>query len=216
MILLKCHGLQTSFIPRVRARRPCPCRCRGRGASRSRCARSQGRRRGTCECLPFRTSLRQGGADHGSTRMSVFWSTSSGRSGATVLMAGILSSSPRTRLPDDRYAAFLIMPATLFNASAAAAAVAATAQPYPMEIASGTRASAWRFRFRKTRPAATIGIVAHAEDMTRPRDQETCCPYHRLGTWLPGHFPCGHWTLGDPSTGGKAFIGGLSALLSGP
>jgi hypothetical protein len=41
----------------------------------------------------------QGGADHGSTRMSVFRSTSSGRSGAAVLMAGILSSSPRTRLP---------------------------------------------------------------------------------------------------------------------
>ena len=42
----------------------------------------------------------QGGADHGSTRMSIFRGTSSGRSEATVLMAGILSSSPRTRLPD--------------------------------------------------------------------------------------------------------------------
>ena len=39
----------------------------------------------------------QGGADHGSTRMSIFRGTSSGRSGVTVLMAGILSSSPRTR-----------------------------------------------------------------------------------------------------------------------
>jgi hypothetical protein len=47
----------------------------------------------------------------------------SGRSGATVLMAGILSSSPRTRLPNDQYTAFLIMPATLSNASATAAAV---------------------------------------------------------------------------------------------
>jgi hypothetical protein len=45
----------------------------------------------------------------------------------TVLMAGILSSSPRTRRPDDRYAAFLIMPATLPNASTSAAAVAAAA-----------------------------------------------------------------------------------------
>jgi hypothetical protein len=45
-------------------------------------------------------------------------------------MAGILSSSPRTRRPDDRYAAFLIMPATLSNASASAAAVAAAAVPH--------------------------------------------------------------------------------------
>jgi hypothetical protein len=42
-------------------------------------------------------------------------------------MAGILSSSPRTRLPDDRNTVFLIMPATLSNASAAAAAVVAVA-----------------------------------------------------------------------------------------
>jgi hypothetical protein len=41
-------------------------------------------------------------------RMSIFRSTSSGRSGDTVLMGGILSSSPRTRLPDDRYTVFLI------------------------------------------------------------------------------------------------------------
>ena len=46
-------------------------------------------------------------------------------------MAGILSSSPRTRLPDDQYTVFLIMPATLSNASAAAAAAAAVAAvPY--------------------------------------------------------------------------------------
>ena len=87
------------------------------------CSVTGSKERYLCECLPFGTSLRQGGADHGSTRMSIFRSISIGRSGATVLMAGILSSSPRTRLPDDRYTAFLIMPATLSNASAAAAAV---------------------------------------------------------------------------------------------
>ena len=71
----------------------------------------------------------QRGAGHGSTRASRFRSTvtSSGRSGATVLMAGSLSSSPRTRLTDDRYTDFSIMPATLSNASAAAAAAAAVA-----------------------------------------------------------------------------------------
>ena len=41
------------------------------------------------------------------------------------MIAGTLS--PRTRLPDDRYTAFLIMPATLSSASAAAAAAAAVA-----------------------------------------------------------------------------------------
>ena len=46
-------------------------------------------------------------------------------------MGRILSSSPRTRLPDDQYTVFLIMPATLSNASAAAVAVAAVAAvPY--------------------------------------------------------------------------------------
>ena len=46
-------------------------------------------------------------------------------------MGGILSSSPRTRLPNDRYTAFLIMPVALSNASAAAAAAAAVAAvPY--------------------------------------------------------------------------------------
>jgi hypothetical protein len=48
--------------------------------------------------------------------MSILRSTSSGRSGATVLMAGVLSSSQRTRLPDDRHPAFLIMPAALSSA----------------------------------------------------------------------------------------------------
>ena len=38
---------------RGRTRRPCPCWSGGRGASRSRCARSRGRRIGTCECLLF-------------------------------------------------------------------------------------------------------------------------------------------------------------------
>ena len=73
----------------------------------------------------------QGVSDHGSTRLSIFRSTSSGRSAPAVLMAGILSSSPRTRLPDDRYTAFLIIPATLSNASAAAAAVATVAAVPP-------------------------------------------------------------------------------------
>ena len=54
-------------------------------------------------------------------------STSSGRSRAADLMAGIMSSSPRTRLHADRYTAFLIMPATLPNSSAAAVVDAAVA-----------------------------------------------------------------------------------------
>ena len=77
------------------------------------------------------------------------------------MMAEILSSSPQTRLLDDRSTAFLIMPATLSNACAAAAAVAAMAAVLSMRlrrgrtldaIASRVRAPVWRVRFRKTRP----------------------------------------------------------------
>ncbi len=78
----------------------------------------------------------QGDVDYGSTRMSIFRS----KSGATVLTGGILSSSPRTRLPDYRYTAFLIMPETLSNASAAAAAAAAVA-PVPYSKCVGAESS---------------------------------------------------------------------------
>ena len=65
-------------------------------------------------------------------------------------------------LPDDRYTVFLIMPATLSNASAAAAAVPYSDCVGRQELLPGV------FAYRKTRPVATINIVAHAEAMKRP------------------------------------------------
>ena len=77
-------------------------------------------------------------------------------------MAGVLASSPRTRLPDDRYTAFLIMPATLSNASAAAAAVAAgVTVPHGDGIGDESSCLAGSIPENET-PAAKIGIVAHA------------------------------------------------------
>ena len=117
--------------------------------------------------------------------MSIFRSTSSGISGVTVLMAGILSSSPRTRLPDhtddsDRSTAFLIMPATLSNAPAAAAAVPHIA--IASEFPSGVFASG------KRDPAATISIVAHAEAKKRPIE--------RHARAAPRRKAAGHTTVG--------------------
>ena len=83
-------------------------------------------------------------------------------------MAGILSSSPRTRLLDDRYTAFLIMPATLSTASAAAAAAAAVAAvPYSKCVGAESSCLVLSLPENET-PAATISIVAHAEAMKRP------------------------------------------------
>ncbi len=85
------------------------------------------------------------------------WSASSGRSGATVLMGGILSSSPRprTRLPDDRYAVFLIMPAKSSNPARPPQRLQWL--PYHMAIASGGKSSC---------PACSL-----PEDETRGDDQ---------------------------------------------
>jgi hypothetical protein len=48
------------------------CRCGGQGASRWRCARSRGRRIGTCECLLFQPARRLGVAARGTTRQSTW------------------------------------------------------------------------------------------------------------------------------------------------
>ena len=101
--------------------------------------------------------------------MSIFRSTWSGRSGA-VWMGGILSSSLRTRLPDDQYTVFLIMPATLSNASTAAAAAAAVAA-VPHSDCAGDESRGLAFSPPENQtPAATIGIVAHAggDEATAP------------------------------------------------
>ena len=104
-------------------------------------------------------------ADHESKRMSIFRSTSSGRSGAAVLMEGILSSSPRTRLPDERYTAFLIMPVALSNASVAAAAVAAVAAVPHSDCVRDESFCLGGSLPENAPDAATISIVAHAEAM---------------------------------------------------
>ena len=79
------------------------------------------------------------------------------------MIAGPLS--PRTRLPDDRYTAFLIMPATLSNASAAETAI----EPVPHSKCAGAESSCLVLSMPENEtPAATISIVAHAEAMKRP------------------------------------------------
>jgi hypothetical protein len=115
----------------------------------------------------------QGGADHGSTRMSILRSTSRGRSGATVLMGGILSSSPRTRLPDDppprrsihRLLDHACDSAQRVRRSSGCSGCSGSLPPWRLrrgrELLSGGFASG------KRDPAATM-LIEHAEAMKRP------------------------------------------------
>ena len=126
--------------------------------------------------------------------MPIFRSTSSGLSGATVLMAEILSSSPQTRLHDDRSTVFLIMPATLSKASAAVAAVDAVAAVLSMRLRRGRELLSGVFASGKRDPAATISIVEHAEAMKRPlqrhfsgRAETSRAAVHAAGGYFQAH-----------------------------
>ncbi len=111
----------------------------------------------------------QGGADHGSTRMSIFRCTSSGRSGATVLMAGILSSSPRTRLPDDRYTGLLDHACDSVQRVHRSSCSGCSGCRTQLRSRRGRELLSGVFRFPETEtPAVAISIVAHAEAMKRP------------------------------------------------